>query len=214
MLVAAVGMMSSWLRPASWADTRYNRVIVARGVETIRAGSRVMITGRTRSSRPCTGCSLGARAPYTHYFRLVEHFTPQMRRMLVLGGGGFSFPKYALANYPDVFVDVVGSTPASSPGAGVFRAQGPSAPTHHREDGRMFLNRNQETYDAIICDTFNSHYAIPFHLTTRRRSAWKDSLSRTGSPGQPAVGSGRGAQRFSSPVQHLRRCFPECWPLP
>ena len=22
------------------------------------------------------------------------------------------------------------------------------------------------TYDAILCDTFNSHYAIPFHLTT------------------------------------------------
>jgi spermidine synthase len=34
------------------------------------------------------------------------------------------------------------------------------------EDARTFLNRNRKTYDAILCDTFNSHYAIPFHLAT------------------------------------------------
>jgi spermidine synthase len=34
------------------------------------------------------------------------------------------------------------------------------------EDARTFLNRNTEKYDVILCDAFNSHYAIPFHLTT------------------------------------------------
>jgi len=79
--------------------------------------------------------------PYTRYFRLVEHFVPEMRRLLVWGGG-FSFPKFALANYANVSVDVVELDPASSLWRGLFRAQGPSAPTHHR-GGRAHVSQPQ-----------------------------------------------------------------------
>ncbi len=34
------------------------------------------------------------------------------------------------------------------------------------EDARTFLNRAGGKYDVILGDAFNSHYSIPFHLTT------------------------------------------------
>jgi spermidine synthase len=105
--------------------------------------------------------------PYTRHFRLAEHFVPEMKRMLVLGGGGFSFPKYALAHYPDVRVDVVELDPGIiSLARDHFELKDHPRQRIIAEDARTFLNRNRETYDAILCDTFNSHYAIPFHLTT------------------------------------------------
>ena len=129
--------------------------------------------------------------PYTRYFRLVEHFVPGMKRMLVLGGGGFSFPKYALAHYPDVRVDVV----ELDPGVTTLAREHFELKDHPRqriiaEDARTFLNRNRETYDAILCDTFNSHYAIPFHLTTLEAAQRMHARPRAewGGSGQPDLG--------------------------
>jgi spermidine synthase len=34
------------------------------------------------------------------------------------------------------------------------------------EDARTFLKKVDRPYDVILCDVFNSHYSIPFHLVT------------------------------------------------
>jgi len=150
-------------------DTPYNRVIVFKGADNDTGRlMRVMVTGpHARQSAMYLDDPSALALPYTRYFRLAEHFVPQMKRMLVLGGGGFSFPKYALAHYPEVWVDVV----ELDPGVTFLAREYFELKDHPRqriiaEDARTFLNRNGETYDAILCDTFNSHYAIPFHLTT------------------------------------------------
>jgi hypothetical protein len=90
-------------------DTGYNRVMVFKGAESHTGRlMRVMATGpHAKQSAMYLDDPSALALPYTRYFRLVEHFVPEMRRLLVLGGGGFSFPKYALANYPNVSVDVV-----------------------------------------------------------------------------------------------------------
>jgi spermidine synthase len=150
-------------------DTAYNRVIVFKGADDYTGRLvRIMSTGPgAKQSAMYLDEPSALALPYTRFFRLVEHFVPEMKRMLVLGGGGFSFPKYALAHYPDVRVDVV----ELDPGVTALAREHFELKDHPRqriiaEDARTFLNRNRETYDAILCDTFNSHYAIPFHLTT------------------------------------------------
>jgi len=166
------------------ADTRYNRVIVAKAAEEETGRlTRVMITGpHAKQSAMYLDAPSELALPYTRFFRLVEHFLPEMRRMLVLGGGGFSFPKYALANYPKVSVDVVELDPGvTSLAREYFELRDHPRQRIIAEDGRTFLNRNQQTYDAILCDAFNSHYAIPFHLTTLEAAQrMKDSLSESG----------------------------------
>jgi len=150
-------------------DTPYNRVIVFKGADNDTGRfMRVMVTGpHARQSAMYLDDPSALALPYTRYFRLAEHFVPEMKRILVLGGGGFSFPKYALAHYPDARVDVV----ELDPGVTTLARDYFELKDHPRqriiaEDARTFLNRNGEAYDAILCDAFNSHYAIPFHLTT------------------------------------------------
>ena len=150
-------------------DTPYNRVIVFNGAE-IGSGRpiRVMVTGpQGRQSAMYLDHPIELAVPYTRYYRLIEHFAPGMKRLLVLGGGGYSFPKYALANYPAVSVDVV----EIDPGITRLARELFALKDHPRlrvveEDARTFLNRNRRRYDAILCDTFNSDYSIPFHMTT------------------------------------------------
>jgi spermidine synthase len=151
-------------------DTPYNRVIVFKGAEAETGRlMRVMVTGPGAKQSAMYMDSPAALAlAYTRHFRLVEHFVPEMRRMLVLGGGGFYFPKFVLAAYPAVALDVVELDPGIvSLAREYFELK--DHPRQHiiDEDARTFLNRNRETYDAVLCDTFNSHYAIPFHLATR-----------------------------------------------
>jgi spermidine synthase len=150
-------------------DTPYNRVLVFNGAEknTGRA-MRIMITGpHAWQSAMYLDDPSELALPYTRFYRLARQFAPEMRRLLVLGGGGFSFPKYALENYANVRVDVV----ELDPGITALARDHFGLRDHPRlniieEDARTFLNRNTEKYDVILCDVFNSHYAIPFHLTT------------------------------------------------
>jgi spermidine synthase len=165
-------------------DTGYNRVMVFKGAESHTGRlMRVMATGpHAKQSAMYLDDPSALALPYTRYFRLVEHFVPEMRRLLVLGGGGFSFPKYALANYPNVSVDVV----ELDPGIVALARDYFELKDHPRqdiiaEDARTFLNRNQKAYDAILCDTFNSHYAVPFHLATQEAAQRiKQALSPNG----------------------------------
>jgi predicted membrane-bound spermidine synthase len=165
-------------------DTAYNRVIVFKGADDYTGRLvRVMSTGpHAKQSAMYLDEPSALALPYTRFFRLAEHFLPGMKRMLVLGGGGFSFPKYALEHYPDVRVDVV----ELDPGVTALAREHFELKDHPRQrivvaDARTFLNRNRETYDVILCDTFNSHYAIPFHLTILEAvSACMQPLRRTG----------------------------------
>ena len=150
-------------------DTPYNRVLVytSREADTDRL-TREMVTGpQGRQSAMYLDDPIALALPYTRFYRLAEHFRPGMRRMLVLGGGGYSFPKFALANYPGVEVDVV----ELDPGITQLARSHFGLTDHPRlriieEDARTFLHKRASLYDVILCDVFTSHYSIPFHLTT------------------------------------------------
>jgi len=150
-------------------DTPYNRVLVYTGKE---AGSnrltREMVTGpQGRQSAMYLDDPVELALPYTHFYRLVEYYRPQARRMLVLGGGGYSFPKYALAHYPDIQIDVVELDPGITQLArSHFGLSDHPRLTIFEEDARTFLKKVERPYDVILCDVFNSYYSIPFHLVT------------------------------------------------
>ena len=151
-------------------DTPYNRVVVLNGTEknTGRV-MRVMITGpHGWQSAMYLDDPSELALPYSRFYRLAKYFAPDMRRLLVLGGGGFSVPKYALENYLNVHVDVVELDPGITALAKeYFGLRDHPLLNIIEEDARTFLNRNTEKYEVILCDIFNSNYTIPFHLTTQ-----------------------------------------------
>jgi len=97
IMLSAAWVYDAQLRSAGFVDTdtAYNRVIVFKGAENSTGRlMRVMVTGpHAKQSAMYLDAPSALALPYTRYFRLVEHFVPEMRRLLVLGGGGFSFPK-------------------------------------------------------------------------------------------------------------------------
>ena len=150
-------------------DTPYNRVLVYTGREGDAARlTREMVTGpHGRQSAMYLDDPTELALPYTRFYRLAEYFQPAMLDMLVIGGGGYSFPKFALARYPEVRVDVV----EIDPGITALARSHFGLEEHPRlrvieADGRTFLNQPDRRYDVILLDAFNSHYSIPFHLVT------------------------------------------------
>ena len=150
-------------------DTPYNRVLVYTGKEEgTNRPTREMITGpQGRQSAMYLDDPTALAVPYTRFYRLAEYYRPKMRHMLVLGGGGYSFPKYALAHYPELLIDVVELDPGMTALARTHFALIDNPRLRIiEEDARTFLQKTGSNYDVILCDVFTSHYSIPFHLVT------------------------------------------------
>jgi spermidine synthase len=94
-------------------------------------------------------------------------------RMLFIGGGGYTYPRYIEKKYPQAEVDVIEIDPEIT--KIVYRHLGLSTDTRIRsfnEDARWFVmnQQQQQVYDFIFLDAFND-LSIPYHLTTREFAA-------------------------------------------
>lgn len=96
-----------------------------------------------------------------------------LERVLVLGGGAYSFPRYVEALYPAAQVEVVeidpGVTEIAYEQFGLARG---TAVRSINEDARQFLEARTDPrlYDVILCDAVND-VSVPYHLTTREFAA-------------------------------------------
>ncbi|MDR0338761.1 MAG: fused MFS/spermidine synthase, partial [Desulfovibrio sp.] len=119
---------------------------------------------------------------YTTFYGLGTAMNPEAKRILMLGGGGYSVPKWLLRGRSDLAgddfsLDVVELDPGMTDvAARFFKApvDDPRLRIFH-EDARTFINRaakavrqgSAERYDLIFADIFNSWYTVPFHVGTR-----------------------------------------------
>ena len=106
--------------------------------------------------------------PYTKYYHLFEVLSPWAINVLMLWGAAYSYPQDFLLTYPDKNIDVVEIDPKMTTIAEkhFWLEKSPRLRTFH-QDGRVFLNRNTETYDAILWDAYGSFFSVPYQLTTR-----------------------------------------------
>ncbi|WP_045222167.1 fused MFS/spermidine synthase [Desulfonatronum thioautotrophicum] len=156
-------------------DTAYNRIIVAEAEEEATGRRlRIMSTGPGwLQSAMYLDDPLELALPYTRFFRLIELYTPDFQRVLMVGGGGYSFPKYLMHTRDTLELDVVEIDPVFTQlaqehfGFDPYGVEGIRVAVHH-QDARRFLNQTHVPYDAIILDAFSAHYSVPFQLTTRQ----------------------------------------------
>lgn len=88
---------------------------------------------------------------------------------LFIGGGGYTFPRFLEAVYPDTSLDVAEIDPEVT--AVAYEKLGLSSQTRIRtfnQDARLFLTGLDPArrYDLVFGDAFND-YSVPYHLTTR-----------------------------------------------
>lgn len=118
---------------------------------------------------------------YTKAYDLMGHFNKNFHKTLMVGGAGYSYPKYFLSKHPKAYIDVVeidkGVTDLAKKHFNL--RDNPRLNIYH-EDARTFLNSTKNKYDVILGDGFMSS-ATPFHLATREMaSKMFDALSDGG----------------------------------
>jgi predicted membrane-bound spermidine synthase len=124
---------------------------------------------------------------YTHEYVQVE-FVRLARasvadpRVLVIGGGGYTFPRYLNAKLPETRVDVVEIDPKVTQVAYDYLNLQPHPnlnPIHM--DGRQFVSERAApgTYDLVVQDAVND-LSVPAHLMTRE---YNDAVKRALKPG-------------------------------
>lgn len=166
LLVSPIGLVGGPILTAQGEvvearETPYNSLLVA------RSGDMQILY---LNGLPHSGMSL--RNPqelvfkYTKFFEIALAINRDAEDVLFIGGGGFSGPKYFLHSFPNVTVEVVEIDPEVIEVARKYF----EVPDHprlliHSDDGRVFLQKTERKFDAIIIDAYAKTY-VPYHLLT------------------------------------------------
>ncbi|MEM0445684.1 MAG: fused MFS/spermidine synthase [Nitrososphaerota archaeon] len=166
VLISPLGVLGEQVAAASGeiveaGETPYNSLVVARSGDL-----QVLYL----NGLPHSGMSLsdpGALVfKYTKFFEIALALNSAAERVLFIGGGGFSGPKYFHENYPWLTVEVAEIDPVVIEVAKkYFHLREDPRLIVHNDDGRVFLQRRETRFDAIIVDAYAKTY-IPYHLMT------------------------------------------------
>ena len=126
---------------------------------------------------------------YTKYYDLMFK-KENIQNVLMIGGGGFSYPKYFISHYLDKNIDVV-----EIDGKVIKLAKkyfyldelinDYKLDVNHRlniynEDGRVYLSKNVKKYDAILNDAFSGTNPVKILTTYEAIISIKNNLNKGG----------------------------------
>jgi predicted membrane-bound spermidine synthase len=154
---------------------------------------------------------------YTHehiqmeFLRLMRTETPQPKT-LVIGGGGYTFPRYAKAVMPECVMDVVEIDPKVTQVAyeylGLRKDYGIN---HFHMDGRQYIAEVAApgSYDLIVQDAVND-FSVPAHLMTKEyNDAVKNALKPNGIYLLTIIDSLADGKLWKAALATLAQTFPE-----
>ncbi len=197
---------------AALAMRRAGHVRAAGGrvhVKTLRAegGARVRVLERGGVYQSATYIGTRWAEPVFAYYRGFDALfdaVPEARRVLMLGGGGFAYPKWALTEHAYLCMDVVELDPSVVATARrwfyldlLCETAGPRL-NICTEDARAYLQRtarlpHREPYDAVINDCFDGELPVRSLSTVGALTLVKQCLSREGVYLANIVSCGEGA---------------------
>jgi len=157
-------------------ETQYNSLAV------VRAGDLQILY---LNGLPHSGMSLSDPYrlvfTYTKMFEAAVALNEGAEVVLFIGGGGFSGPKYFLRTFPQLRVEVVEIDPAVIDVAmRLFAVPVDERLVIHNDDGRVFLQKAERRYDAIILDAYAKTYIPPHLLTLEFFELLRSRLSERG----------------------------------
>lgn len=130
--------------------------------------------------------------------------------ILVIGGGGYTFPRWVEHNLPQVGVDVVEIDPGVTEVA--HRELGLSRQTRirsHHMDGRQFVREKakKKHYQLVIQDAVND-LSVPYHLMTKEyNDAVKETLAPGGAYLLTLIDSIEDGELWRAAVHTMRKSF-------
>lgn len=155
-------------------ETPYNSIRIIEKTDPRAGKIRMMSTspGPGVHSAVVLDDPAGLYLPYSRLYALSSAIRPNSDRILMLGGGGYSVPKWLLSeksglNGEPGLIRVVELDPDMTAAARKWfeLKDDPRLDIIHG-DARIFLNGNREKYDLVLVDVANSHGSMPFHMAT------------------------------------------------
>jgi predicted membrane-bound spermidine synthase len=149
-------------------DTQYDRYMLRTATDPASGRPLVGLSRDFISAESASYADTGEPFAFEYYayYDLAAELTGA-DRVLLVGGGTFSYPRIFLAGDPDATIDVVeidGELVAvAEEHFGFVRDE--RMPLY-LEDGRTFLNRAGGPYDVVLLDAFKSESTVPYQLTT------------------------------------------------
>jgi len=143
---------------------------------------------------------------YTRFMPLALAYPEKIERVLMIGLGGGSISTYLGRAMPDLTIDTVeidaGVINAAKRYFGILET--PKV-KYISADGRVFLNRNKQTYDLILLDAFHGGY-VPFHLLTKE--FYTLIKQRLAPGGAVAFNVHEGTKLYVSTIRTMSEVFP------
>jgi spermidine synthase len=170
LAVSVVALRSGWLRSICTEETNYFCIKVQ---EQDRDGKpvRVLILDRLVHSYsslddPTTLVYIYERM-YAEATAYLAERSSQLRALFI-GGGGYTFPRYMEALYPDSELHVIEIDPGVTQVAyDLLGLRRDTSIVTYNQDARRFFDRDPDrAYDLILGDAFND-FSVPYHLTTK-----------------------------------------------
>ena len=150
-------------------DSAYHHILV---IDDLQLNERYLQFNSTRESGIDLNPPHETRFPYTDSLHLARVFQPNLKRVLIIGGGGGVSARKFVSEDPALIVDLVEIDPmVVDLSYKYFYVQPDERLRVHTEDGRSFVRRTiekrGESYDLVVLDAYTLGAQIPFHLTTR-----------------------------------------------
>lgn len=120
-------------------------------------------------------------ASYSKFFTLPACYNLN-NRVLLIGGGAFTYPNYYSHQFPNGQMDVVEIDPELTRISREYFELSPDIKNVQiiNEDGRAYLNNNTKKYDTVLVDAY-ANSIPPFQLTTKEAiMKMYDSLDTNG----------------------------------
>jgi spermidine synthase len=169
--LACAGLALAALANAT-AEVVYDKVTPYHSIQVIDTGDlRILSFDGAQQTRMSLRNPLTGHFEYTEFFHVPWLWHTNMSNVLMVGLGGASAQRSYAHYHPDVTVETVEIDPTVRRVAQeYFQFKETPRQQVHVADGRVFLRRTQNKFDAIIMDAYTENrYGsfIPQHLATK-----------------------------------------------
>lgn len=163
---------------------------------------------------------------YTKLYDLMFKSNIEIKNTLLIGGAGYSYPKYYISHYEDKNIDVVEIDEKITEIAKQYfyldkLIKDYNLEENNRlnlitEDGRTYLNQNEKKYDAILNDAFSGNSPAKTLTTVEAVQKIKNSLQENGLYLTNIISSLEGENRkfLNAEVNTLKRVFKNVYIIP
>ena len=208
-------------------DTQYGRVIIYNGEED---GEKCRLLTIDKGNESATYIDedkcYDLVFEYTKYYDLMFKSSREIKNVAMIGGAGYSYPKYFISHFLDKNMDVIEIDEKITEIAknfffldkliNDFNLDKNNRLNLIEEDGRVFLNKNNKKYDAILNDAFSGESPAKTLTTIEAAQKIYSSLNDKGVYLTNIISSidGRNSKFLKAEVKTLNQVFKNVYVVP